>query len=363
MNNEQKSYDVFISYRRKGGSERAELIKAKLEQFGYKADKIFMDTHSLRAGDYRKELKEAIAKSANVIVVVTKESFENIKDEDYFVFELTEAMNLQKNMVFCYFDDITSIDSSKLPDALKSMSYHNSVRYNHDYSDAFYSKLCSFLVKKRSFVPIGIVAFIGLVLVFAGIFLYHRYNSDVISPVEETDCDSSYVDLGLPSGTLWATCNLGATNPSDFGCYYMWGSVEPVDKNGHQDLRYFISSPDIIGTSYDAASISLGKHWRMPSEKQIAELMEKCDWQWTNLDGNNGYEIKGPNERTLFLPVAGCVKLQGYDNGNQFGYYWIGERNPSNAKSAKELIIGLNQINIDFGRQYLGRSIRPVYEE
>lgn len=355
----RKKYDIFISYRRKGGSERAELVKAVLEKNGYRANRIFMDTHSLRSGDFREKIKEAISESVDIIVLINNGCFDDIKDEDYFVFELSEAVRLQKNIVLCFFDEVSSIDVSKLPDTLKSIPYHNAVKYNNEYPNAFYEKMCSFLSKrkKRTF---GVPFFICLFLAVAGLIICHN-KCLYLSPLKAIDVDSNIVDLGLPSGTLWSTCNLGAKTISEFGSLYMWGSVNAVEAKHKNDIDYYVSHLNIIGTSYDAASLSLGKHWRLPSEEQVVELVTKCNWLWSNIDGRNGYVVTGPNGKTLFLPVAGCVLLDGYENANQFGYYWIGERHPSNAKYAKELVIGLNQINVECGRQYVGRSIRPVF--
>lgn len=361
MNAKRKRYDVFISYRRNGGAEKAELIKKALQENGYKSDRIFMDTHSLQTGDFRKRIREAITESVNVIVIVTKESFDKIKDEDYFVFELLEAKRLEKNMIFCLFG-ITEIDVKKLPDALREViQYEKHVPYDHVYADAFYDRLYSSLVQRASLKTIIVTVILCLVMVSAGIFMYYKRAPGSNSTKGRVCYDTSVVDLGLPSGTLWATCNLGANNSSDYGSYYMWGSVDTVGESHHRDIGYFISGLNIIGTSYDAASLSLGNHWSLPSEIQIVELIDKCNWVWTNKEGRNGYEITGPNGQSLFLPVAGCVLLEGYKNGNQFGYYWIGERNSTDSKCAKELVIGLNQVNIESGKQYVGRSIRPVF--
>lgn len=362
MNTKRKRYDVFISYRRKGGAERAELIKIFLQEKGFRPNRIFMDTYNEQPGDFRENLKKAIAESVNVIVIVHKGCFDEIRDEDYFVFELLEARKLKKNMVFCLFD-ITEIDAAKLPDELQFIQYEKHVPYDHDYANAFYKKVYSNLVKRMTLKTIVVTFLFCLIIVSAGVFMFHKRNPIFPTQKEKNCFDTSVVDLGLPSGTLWATCNLGTNNPSDFGSYYMWGSVDTVGRRHHKDIGYFISSLNIIGTSYDAASLSLGRHWRLPSEIQIVELIDNCKWLWTNIEGKNGYEITGPNGRTLFLPVAGCVLLEGYKNGNQFGYYWIGERHSTDSKCAKELVIGLNQVNVESGKQYVGRSIRPIYEK
>ena len=360
----KQSYDIFISYRRQGGAERAELIKTILEKNGYKSSRIFMDTHSLLGGDFRKKLKEAIFESDNVIVLITKGCFENIKDEDFWIFELSEAVRLQKNIILCFFDDISSINNAKLPESLQSLPYHNALKYNHEYSDAFYNKLCTFLKKKKNIknksITIILLIFLAIAIV-CGILVYQNIHKSKVDNAFSEQCyDSTIVDLGLPSGTLWASCNIGASSISDFGDLYMWGGVIPVQSVNQKDINYHISQRNIIGTSYDAAALLFGESWSLPSEEQFLELIATCKWVWTNVDGRNGYEVRGPNGNILFLPAAGCVLIDGSKYGNQFGYYWTGEGHPRNLKYATELVIGLDQVNIESGQQYVGRSIRPV---
>lgn len=361
----KESYDIFISYRRLGGAERAELIKTNLEKNGYKSSRIFMDTHSLLGGDFRKKLRDAITESDNVIVIITKGCFDNIKDEDFWLFELSEAVRLQKNIVLCFFDDITSIKNANLPESLHALPYYNALKYNHEYSDAFFNKLCTFLKKKKytknKAVAIKLVIFFAIAIICGTLVNQNFHRSIVGNAVNEPCYDSNIVDLGLPSGTLWASSNLGASSVSEFGNLYMWGGSNPVQSVNRKDMNYCISQHNIIGTSYDAASLLLGESWSLPSEEQFLELITTCKWVWTNVDGRNGYKVIGPNSNNLFLPVAGCFLIDGFKYGNQFGYYWTGESHPKNLKYATELVIGLDQVNIESGQQYVGRSIRPVY--
>ena len=163
------------------------------------------------------------------------------------------------------------------------------------------------------------------------------------------------VDLGLPSGTIWRTCNLGATNQYEQGLRYRWGGVIPINQ---QPMPENESHENIIGTSYDAASTVLGRHWRLPSIMQFAELISYCNWEWQ--EEHPGYLITGPNGNTMFLPGAGCVIRDGIQYEKQFGYYWTGESSLDN-NYAKELLFGKGQINIESGRKNVGRSIRAVY--
>ena len=124
-----------------------------------------------------------------------------------------------------------------------------------------------------------------------------------------------YVDLGLPSGTKWATKNLGATKPSDYGDYYAWGETTPKGeytwdtyKWGPKDALTKYNDTDrkeILDPEDDAATATLGASWRMPNEDEILELERKCTWTWTTLSGVKGYRVKGPNGKSIFLPAAG----------------------------------------------------------
>ena len=155
--------------------------------------------------------------------------------------------------------------------------------------------------------------------------------------------DSDYVDLGLPSGTLWATCNVGASAPEDYGDYFAWGETEPKDYydwstykwcNGSKntltkycnDSSYgfngFVDNKTELDSEDDAAYVNWGPSWRMPSYDQIVELCNNCTWQWTQRNGVNGRLVTGPNGNTLFLPAAGDRWGDSLDNVGSYGCYW-----------------------------------------
>ena len=166
------------------------------------------------------------------------------------------------------------------------------------------------------------------------------------SPVE-------YVDLGLPSGLKWAKCNLGASKPSESGDFYAWGETAPkadytwatykwmqAGKSGRQYITKYTfadgqtggiwydsagafigDNKTVLDAADDAATANLGSPWRMPTEVEIKELLDKCTWTWTTQDGVNGYQVDGPNGNAIFLPAAGYYKgTMRYERGS--GYYW-----------------------------------------
>ena len=149
-----------------------------------------------------------------------------------------------------------------------------------------------------------------------------------------------YVDLGLPSGTLWATCNVGANSPEDYGDYFAWGETEPKTTyswatykwcNGRDSTLTKYCDRSAVGTvdnktelevADDAAYVNWGSEWRMPSYTQIQELVDNCTSQWTTQNGVTGRKVTGPNGNSLFFPAAGWHYSGGIANIGSFGYYW-----------------------------------------
>ena len=156
------------------------------------------------------------------------------------------------------------------------------------------------------------------------------------------------IDLGLPSGTLWACCNVGASAPEEYGNYYAWGETSPKSVYNwdtyqygyygyNEDYSHLVNiGSDIAGTQYDAATANWGAPWRMPSLTQIQELLNNCTSTWTTQNGVNGRKFTGPNGGTIFLPAAGYRWDSDLNNAGSHGYYWssaLYESRPSHAFS------------------------------
>ena len=206
-------YDIFISYRRQGGSERAELLKAVFEKSGYPSDRIFMDTHTLKGGDFTQRMKDAIGESLNFIVLITKGCFDDIKDGDYFVYEISEAIRLNKNIVPVIFDGINSIEDMDLPEAIKSLPYQNAVSYSHEYANASYEKLCSFLVQgtksdttrkglKTPFSKKNLFCFLGLLLL---LFLCGWGIYTISKPTQNEQLTEKQIINNMQASTMMLT--------------------------------------------------------------------------------------------------------------------------------------------------------------
>lgn len=126
-----------------------------------------------------------------------------------------------------------------------------------------------------------------------------------IKPSGKTRKGKEWVDLGL--SVLWATYNVDATSPSDYGGYYAWGETnEKTSYTTENCLTYEKDIREFSGnTAYDVASAKWGEDWRMPTGHEMKELKNKCIWKWVSYKGHKGYIVEGPNGNCIFLPAAG----------------------------------------------------------
>lgn len=144
---------------------------------------------------------------------------------------------------------------------------------------------------------------------------------DIVNVFNRDSDNVRYVDLGLPSGTLWADRNVGANDVQDYGGFYSWGEIN--NKSEHSKSNYsYLESYDIVGTSYDVAGKNLGDGWQMPTKWQFNELKKECEWKWEN----NGYKITGKNHNSIFLPAAGAFINTEITSRDYYGFYWTGHR-------------------------------------
>ena len=177
------------------------------------------------------------------------------------------------------------------------------------------------------------------------------------------------VDLGLPSGIKWASCNVGATKPEEYGGYYAWGETEEKDNYSWDTYKYYNKESaecvfignDISGTEYDVAHVKWGGSWRMPTLTEIDELIDKCTWTWTTYNGVTGYKIIGPNENSIFLPATGYYwDLDIHGQGTVESYYWSGTLS-GYSYAAYSLDFCL-PFHVGDHLNYKGHPVRPVSE-
>lgn len=207
---------------------------------------------------------------------------------------------------------------------------------------------------------------------------------------------SGYVDLKLPSGTLWATCNVGATSPGEHGVYFAWGettsqpsnhfdwdSYKLCDRTYNTLTKYFFKTSEGIGTpdnqkvlssDDDAATANWGSSWKMPTMEQFEELSNPkyCKWTWSHKGSAAGYMIVAADPAvssdTLFLPASGYGYLGGRTEGNSTGHYWTSQVNTADAHLARSISFNSKMIltenvfseNMHQSFRCYGLTVRPV---
>lgn len=130
------------------------------------------------------------------------------------------------------------------------------------------------------------------------------------------------IDLGLPSGTLWADRNVGAAKPEDYGSYFRFGESEPFMEQSPK-YKWRVSYDGIEGSDDDAATVHFNRRCHTPSFEQIKELLDSCTHEWTSLNGVSGIRVTGPNGKSIFFPAAGfrsCKSAVLTSNGS-YGVY------------------------------------------
>ena len=192
---------------------------------------------------------------------------------------------------------------------------------------------------------------------------------------EEYD-DSSYkgltyqhVDLGLPSGTLWATCNVGASSPEQAGLYFAWGETvgypsEFIGPNGRQfsEKTYLCQDYDgDLDLAHDAAHAYMGGKWRMPTEVELRELVDNCISEWTtdyNGTGVSGYVLRSKlNDCHIFFPSTGYASLCKVVKTESGTEYWTSTQNTVCAFS---LYFNSTIFSIHNGNRTFGMCVRAV---
>ena len=189
-----------------------------------------------------------------------------------------------------------------------------------------------------------------------------------------------YVDLGL--SVKWATCNVGAESPEDYGDYFAWGETQPKSTynwstykwcNGSSSTltKYNTSSSygtvdnkTVLEAADDAATANWGGAWRMPTQAEQDELREQCTWTWTTQNGVNGYRVTSKsNGNSIFLPAAGYRDVGSRDYVGSFGYYWSSTLVTDNPNDAYYLYFNSGNVDWYINYRYFGLSVRPVLGE
>ncbi len=202
--------------------------------------------------------------------------------------------------------------------------------------------------------------------------------------VPRDNSTGDWVDLGLPSGILWATRNVGATSPEDYGDYFAWGETSPKSVYDWSTYRYCNGSYNTLtkycsNSSYgyngftftdnlttlqagdDAATANWGGGARTPTATEWRELINNTTSQWTTQNGVYGRRFTSSNGRSIFLPAAGCRWVSSLYDAGSYGFYWSSSLSTSGPSSAWGLDFDSGDVSTDYyyGRYY-GLSVRPV---
>lgn len=174
-----------------------------------------------------------------------------------------------------------------------------------------------------------------------------------------------YVDLGLSSGTLWATCNLGAEIPEEYGDYFAWAETTSKSYFIWSNYAYGSSSSNLtkynstdgktlLDLTDDAARVNWGGLWTTPTLVQIQELINDCTWTENTLNGVQGYTVSG-NNNSIFIPKSGNIQSSSHYGWSQQGWYWS-----NTVDSSKGYGVCLNGQSTNTKYRYCGLTIRPV---
>lgn len=201
--------------------------------------------------------------------------------------------------------------------------------------------------------------------------------------IDDSNKVHEFVDLGL--SVKWATCNIGATKPEEYGYYFAWGEVTPkeickwenyIHSNGSHDniTKYctqdnfgkdnFTDYKTILDAENDAAHVNWGGSWRMPTKEEKEELMEKCTWVLTTENGVNGYRVtsnvEGYTNQSIFLPSAGMIFEDAPCYVGDYGCYWTSSLDANNTYNAYYCAFSQTYNKLYCNSRCYGKSIRAV---
>lgn len=180
------------------------------------------------------------------------------------------------------------------------------------------------------------------------------------------------IDLGLPSGIKWASCNIGAKKPEDFGWYLAWGELgeklDYIEETYHfydsQNNSYMPLGNDIGGTKYDAARMKWGGNWRMPTKDEFDELVKNCTHEFTIINGVRGHKFTSKiNGNSIFMPAAGRYWDGSLFNVGSEGKYWSSTRNPSLPHAFSLVFYNDEYADWSVESRENGLCVRPVWKE
>ena len=194
-----------------------------------------------------------------------------------------------------------------------------------------------------------------------------------------TPATGEAIDLGL--SVKWASCNVGATKPEEYGGYYAWGETEEKSDYSWSTYKYCngtstsmtkyctysdhgtVDNKTTLEAEDDVAHVKWGGSWRMPTFVEMEELRTNCTWNETTINGVNGYRVTGPNGNSIFLPKAGYYTDSGLSSLGTIGSYWASSLfTYYNSNNAEGLSFNSNDGWWLCEYRNSGLSVRPVCE-
>ena len=192
------------------------------------------------------------------------------------------------------------------------------------------------------------------------------------------------VDLGLPSGTKWASCNIGATAPEEYGNHYAWGETAPKEDYSWASYKYadgdstkltkycnnamweygeyYTDTEMTLEPEDDAATANWGEEWRMPTEEEWMELRDNCTFVWTRNGVRGSWVTSKTNGNSIFLPATGLYQGEKYSTAGQWGHYWSASiLRYDNARQARRFNVAQDGVHWSSNDRCHGRSVRAVY--
>ena len=198
--------------------------------------------------------------------------------------------------------------------------------------------------------------------------------SEILAAIETSLTKIVYghdlVDMG--NGPKWATCNIGAENPWDYGDFFAWGETTPKDRyvwanyfdgDGTTFTVYAIGKKTVLDPGDDAATVNWGSKWRMPTDAEWTWLRTKCTWVWTSQNGVSGMLVTAPNGNSIFLPAAGIQNGFVVGDTGSYGNYWSSSLDKTSSKHAMCGFFTSTEPAGSSGLRSFGRSVRPVAEK
>ena len=218
-------------------------------------------------------------------------------------------------------------------------------------------------------------------------YCYHLSKGEYLCMPNLVDCEDTsdgyhnnygYVDLGL--SVKWATCNVGASKPEEYGDYFAWGETKPKDYYAWSTYKYYYDSTltkyctnssygtvdhlDLLDLSDDASRVNWGGVWRMPTDAELTELRENCTWTWTTQNGVKGYKVtskkSGYTNKSIFLPAAGFRNGSSLRSAGSYGQYWSSWLRTDIPNFAYDLYFDSGSVRRNSSSRLYGFSVRPV---